>query len=157
AIVLGAAQAWTYHATISSVDAVSYLDVADAYRKGRWGDAVNGYWNPLYSWILAAVMSVIRTSAETEYQMVKVVDYVIYLACLCSFTWFLEQLRIAYHRWVDAEGLTMHIPDWAWVVTGYTLFIWSSLKWVTLSSNTPDMAGAALCYTAWGLLIRIRR
>ncbi len=51
----------------------------------------------------------------------------------------------------------MHIPDWVWVVAGYTLFIWSSLKWITLSSNTPDMAGAALCYAAWGLLIRVRR
>ena len=60
-------------------------------------------------------------------------------------------------EWVDAEGHTMHIPDWAWVVAGYTLFIWSSLKWITLSSNTPDMAGAALCYAAWGLLIRVRK
>jgi hypothetical protein len=47
AFLLGAAQAWTYRDTLSSVDAVSYLDIADAYRHGRWDEAVNGYWNPL--------------------------------------------------------------------------------------------------------------
>jgi hypothetical protein len=157
AILLGASQAWIYRDTISSVDAVSYLDVADAYRHGRWSEAVNGYWNPLYSWILAIVLGVARPSPEMQYQVVKLVDWTIYLLCLFSFTWFLGQLRSAYHGWVDAEGHTMHIPDWVWVVAGYTLFIWSSLKWITLSSNTPDMAGAALCYAAWGLLIRVRR
>src|SRR4029453_14214503 len=157
AILLGAAQTWTHRDTISSVDAVSYLDVADAYRQGRWNEAVNGYWNPLYSWILAIVLRVAQPSPEKQYEVVKLVDYAIYLLCLFSFTWFLGQLRRAYHRCVDAEGHTMHIPDWVWVVAGYTLFIWSSLKWITLSSNTPDMAGAALCYAAWGLLIRARR
>jgi hypothetical protein len=157
AILLGAAQAWTYRDTISSVDAVSYLDVADAYRQGRWSEAVNGYWNPLYSWILAIVLRVAQPSFEKQYEVVKLVDYAIYLLSLFSFTWFLGELRRAYHRWVDAEGHSMHIPDWVWVVAGYTLFIWSSLKWITLSSNTPDMAGAALCYAAWGLLIRVRR
>jgi hypothetical protein len=157
AILLGAIQAWIHRDTISSVDAVSYLDIADAYRQGRWSEAVNGYWNPLYSWILAIVLGVARPSPEKQYQAVKLVDWTIYILCLFSFTWFLGQLRREYHRWVDAEGHTMHIPDWVWVVAGYTLFIWSSLKWITLSSNTPDMTGAALCYAAWGLLIRVRK
>src|SRR5262245_60152690 len=92
-----------------------------------------------------------------QYQVVKFVDLAIYVLCLFSFTWFLGELRRAYHGWVDAEGHTLHIPDWVWVVAGYMLFIWSSLTWITLSSNTPDMAGATLCYAAWGLLIRVRR
>jgi hypothetical protein len=30
-------------------DGISYLDIADAYRRGDWGVAVNAYWRPLYS------------------------------------------------------------------------------------------------------------
>ena len=48
AILLGAIQAWACRFQPSTIDIVSYLDVADAYRHGDWHGALNGYWNPLY-------------------------------------------------------------------------------------------------------------
>jgi 4-amino-4-deoxy-L-arabinose transferase-like glycosyltransferase len=34
-------------------DATSYLSIAQAYARGQFWDAVNGYWAPLYCWLLA--------------------------------------------------------------------------------------------------------
>ena len=33
-------------------DEISYIDIAGAYATGNWGTAINGYWSPLYSWLL---------------------------------------------------------------------------------------------------------
>jgi hypothetical protein len=35
-----------------SGDEISYINIARAYAMGNWGDAVNGYWSPLFSWLL---------------------------------------------------------------------------------------------------------
>jgi hypothetical protein len=156
AVVLGAAQAWACRFQPSTVDLVSYLDVADAYVQGHWSDAINGYWNPLYSWILGVTFALARPSLELEYPLAKLVDFAVFLICLASFSWFLTSLRTAYRNALVARADTgLAIPDWAWIVAGYTLFIWSSLKWITLTSSTPDMCGAALAYCAWALLFRI--
>lgn len=33
-------------------DEISYINIAHAYAIGEWGDAINGYWSPLYSWLI---------------------------------------------------------------------------------------------------------
>jgi hypothetical protein len=38
-------------------DATSYLSVARAYARGQFWDAVNGYWSPLYCWLLAPLLA----------------------------------------------------------------------------------------------------
>ena len=158
AIALGAAQAWTWRFRPSTMDLVSYLDVGDAYVRGHWKEAINGYWNPLYSWILGVVMAVVQPSARLEYPTAKLVDFLIYLLCLSSFAWLLANLRRVYRDATAAQSDEVPaIPDWAWIVGGYTLFIWSSLRWITLSSSTPDMAGTALLYGAWALLLRLEQ
>src|SRR5437870_3181683 len=47
-------------------DGFSYLDLADAWRRGAWGEAVNAYWSPLYSWLIAAVLAVFRPTPFWE-------------------------------------------------------------------------------------------
>ncbi len=158
AIALGAVQAWRCRYWLSTEDAVSYLDIGDAYVQGRWRDAINGYWNPLYSWILGVVLAIVRPSARLEYPTAKFVDFTIFLICLLVFRWFLKHLRLTYRTLTTDRGESSRaIPDWVWIVAGYTVFLWSSLRWITLTSNTPDMCGAALCYLAWGLLLRLEQ
>lgn len=45
-------------------DGVSYLDLADAYARGNWEQAINSYWSPLYSVVLAAVIPKVPSSWE---------------------------------------------------------------------------------------------
>ena len=95
AIALAGGQAWASRHYPSTVDLVSYLDTADAYARGDWHGAINAYWNPLYSWLLAAVFAVTRPSPEFEYPVAKLLDFGIFVGCLWSFSWFLAQLRRA--------------------------------------------------------------
>ena len=37
---------------LAPVDNVSYLSIAENWAAGRWSEAVNGYWSPLFSWLL---------------------------------------------------------------------------------------------------------
>ena len=34
-------------------DEISYINIAKAYSAGNWGAAINGYWSPLYSWLMS--------------------------------------------------------------------------------------------------------
>jgi hypothetical protein len=34
-------------------DEISYVNIAHAYAMGNWADAINGYWSPLYSWLIS--------------------------------------------------------------------------------------------------------
>ena len=42
-----------FYKYILDVDAVGYITVARHYAAGDWHNAVNGYWSPLNSWLLA--------------------------------------------------------------------------------------------------------
>jgi hypothetical protein len=33
-------------------DGVSYISIAEKYSRGEWQDAINGYWGPLYIWVM---------------------------------------------------------------------------------------------------------
>ena len=37
-------------------DEISYINIAHAYVLGHWGNAINGYWSPLFSWLMTLFM-----------------------------------------------------------------------------------------------------
>lgn len=157
AIILGAIQAWANRYHLSTDDAVSYLDIGDAYLRGDWKVAINGYWSPLYSWLLGVALFILKPSPYWEFAVVKLVNFLIYLSALASFSFFLQELICYYQKNVVKEPKNKYfiIPQWVWLVLGYTLFIWSSLKWISLGSDTPDMCTAALLYLAAGIMLRV--
>jgi hypothetical protein len=50
----------------------------------------------------------------------------------------------------------VNLPERAWWILGYSLFIWTSLILIGTKLVTPDMCVAAFVYLASGLLLRIR-
>jgi len=137
---------------------VSYLDMGDAFVRGDWATAINGFWSPLYSLPLGLAIKIFKPPPSFEFPLVHIVNYAIYLCALISFDFFLKELislrkkRALSRRDVSAVGL----PDWAWQLLGYTLFIWSSLGLITLATTAPDMLVSVFVYLALALLLRIR-
>ncbi|OPX58554.1 MAG: hypothetical protein A4E25_01612 [Methanobacterium sp. PtaB.Bin024] len=41
-----------YYQYIINADAISYISIANYYINGNYADAINGYWGPLFSWLL---------------------------------------------------------------------------------------------------------
>src|ERR1041385_6100136 len=81
-IAAAAIQASLSRNYLSSPDGVSYLDIADSYLRGDWHSAVNAYWSPLYSWLLAAVLFIFKPSGQNEFAVVKVVNFLAFLLAL---------------------------------------------------------------------------
>lgn len=158
ALVLGFFHLWADHHYLRNSDAMSYLDIADAYLRGDWQSAVNAYWSPLYSWLLALGFFITKPSAYWKFTIVHVVNFGIYLFALGCFSFLIRQ-TLSRRESLRTELLTarlMTLPDWAVLGLGYSLFIWSSLFLVTVSLESPDMLVASFVYLACGILLRIR-
>lgn len=156
ALVLGGLQAWATRFTMNP-DGVSYLDIGDAYWRGDWHHAINAYWSPLYSWILGFFLKVLKPSAYWEYPLVHFVNFLIFLATLACFEFFLvsfiprQQRR---NKELAASG-EIGISDCGWYLLAYSLFIWTTLVLVGVWVVTPDMLVFMFVCLDCALLLRL--
>lgn len=138
-------------------DGLSYLDMGDAFARRDWYGAINAYWSPLYGWLLGLALKPFDVTPRWEFLTVHLVNLGIYALALMSFDFFLRAL-LARHR-ADVrkyEGRFATFPSWVWYGVGFTLFIWSSMYFITLILVVPDMLNSAILYTALGLLVGMR-
>jgi hypothetical protein len=142
ALSLGLIQTWANRFYMGN-DGVSYLDMADAYLRGDWHTAINGSWNPLYSWLISLDFLIFHPSAYWEYPSVQLLNFAIYAATLASFEYFLRGIL----AWKRGDEIALR-------VIGYGLFLWSSLTLIGVWTVNADMLVAACFYTAMGLLLR---
>src|SRR5262249_36198947 len=134
-------------------DGISYLEVGEAYARGDWSAAINTYWSPLYSWLLLGIMALVETPPLEDFAVMHLVDFFVFLCSLACFHFYLIGL-IRYQNSKAPASSGDPLPDWIWIVLGYTLFLWSALNLITIAVATPDMIVAALVYLASGMLIR---
>jgi 4-amino-4-deoxy-L-arabinose transferase-like glycosyltransferase len=133
-------------------DGTSYLDMADAYCRGDWRTALVGHWSPLYAWLLALMMWVFNPSPQWEFTAVHVLNFLIYLVTLASFSIFMRELL----RADKAAAANERLPDWSWLVLGYSLFTWSTIRLIPPHLPEPDAIVCALVYLIFSILFRIR-
>jgi hypothetical protein len=133
-------------------DGISYLDMADAYRRGDWRAALVGLWSPLYAWLLAFMMLFFNPSAQWEFTAVHALNFFIFVVTLASFSVFMREFLRA-NRETAVNG---RLPDWTWLVLGYSLFTWSTIRLIPLHQPEPDLIVCALVYLIFAMLFRIR-
>jgi hypothetical protein len=151
--LLGLLQAWA-HRLIVDYDGVSYLDVADSYAKGAWSSAINGYWSPLYSWLLAIVLYPLKFVRSSESTLLHLVNFSGYLGAYGSFEFFLRQL-IRSEQNAHSDDLVAG-SERAWHTLGLGLFLYSSLYMANHAGSSPDIFVVLFVYLAAGLLMRIQ-
>ena len=156
--LLGFFHAWADHHYLVNADAMSYLDIAEAYLRKDWHGAINSYWSPLYSWLIALAFSIVNPSSYGKFAVLHLVNFAIYLFALGCFCFLIrEVIRSPQSRAELGAAKTFTLPAWALLALGYSLFIWSSLFLVTVRLESPDMLVAAFVYLATGILLRICR
>ena len=138
-------------------DGINYLDMGDAYLRGDWNMALNGLWSPLYSWLLGLALFLVRPSITWEFPVVHGVNFLNYLIALASFQFFLHELHRYYCSRLDRDPAPYSLlsPESALIVLSYLIFIWSSIKYITLWIVTPDMLITAYIYLISAILIRL--
>lgn len=137
-----------------NVDGMSYIDVARSYANGDLAGAINGYWSPLYSWLIAAVLLVFNPSAQHEFAAVHSLNFLLFLFALGAFDFFLRELFITLKSG-DAAERERKPP--AWWVLGYSLFAYASLVLINLGHVGPDILVCACMYLGAGILLRVSR
>lgn len=158
AIVLGFLQAWARRFDVNQ-DAVCYLDIGNAYFRGDWAVAINGYWSPLFSWTLGLALWIFRPSPYWESTVAHLANFVLFLFAFWCFEFFFREVT-ASRRNGNSDGSAAEEAGFSqvsWMAFGYVLFLYSSLEWIGLRYIWPDTLMTAFLYLAAGLLVRARR
>jgi hypothetical protein len=138
-------------------DGISYIEMAEAAAAGQWHALVNGYWSPLYPFLIGVALRIFHPSLEHQFALVHAVNFAIYLASFAAFEVFLFHLIQARSEGDSLKLGSQPVPPrtlWMW---GCLFFLWSSQFWLNLEMVTPDLCVAALVYLATALLLRLRR
>lgn len=137
-------------------DGLNYLDVAYAYLRADFPNAVNAYWSPLYSWLLAILIALMHCSSYWESTLLHALNFLMYLVALCGFAFFFREITSLTRN--DGGELGTNAPaGWAWNLFGYSIFAYASLELIRVGTDTPDLLVSAACYFATGMLLRMRR
>jgi len=155
AAALATLQAWAHRNEVSP-DGLSYVEMAQAAARGDWSALVNGYWSPLYPFLLNVAFRILHPSMAWESTVVHAVNFLLYLVSLYCFGVVVREVVAA--RWTgepEREWRPVSVQlFWGW---SCLLFLWAAQVWLTTAMTTPDLIVAALVYLATALLLRIYR
>jgi hypothetical protein len=152
-IFCGFLQVWASRFYVEP-DGVNYLDIARAYLRHNWAQAVNGYWSPLYSWLLAGLIWATNVSSYWEIPLLHLLNFAGFCISLWCFEFFLRALIARRRETGNSESEGEAIPEGAWWALGYTLFTYSSLFLTPVVMDTPDIFVNAFVFAALGLVIK---
>jgi 4-amino-4-deoxy-L-arabinose transferase-like glycosyltransferase len=153
-ICAGLTETWASRFSINP-DGNSYLDIASAYLRGDWGNAINAYWSPFYSWLLAVCLGVFRLGSYWESTILHILNFVGLLLSLCTFEFFFRGFLRLQSQWQSPQEEEQPLPELAWWALGYALFLSTSLLVLTVTDTTPDVWVAMFTYLVAGLTLRI--
>ena len=157
-ILLGAIQAFEARFYMNA-DGISYLNLSDILARGDWSGAVNGYWSPLYPWLLSLCERLIGPSGYWEAPMVHAVNLLLYLGSFAGFQFFLGQLSAFQRRRRTGLRRNTAIIDFTRPVEllcAYSVFLWSALILIGTALATPDMLLAGIVFLIAGVSLKLR-
>ena len=87
----GLLQAWAFRHIVNP-DGISYLDTVSAVARGDWHSLVNGYWSPLYPFLLGVTFRILKPSLYWESTVAHFVNFGIFIVAFLCFEAFLKAL-----------------------------------------------------------------
>jgi hypothetical protein len=153
-IYAGLTETWASRFSINP-DGNSYLDIASAYLRGDWGNAINAYWSPLYSWLAAVCLGVFRLGSYWESTALHILNFVGLLLSLCTFEFFFRGFLRLRNQWRSPQEEEEPLSELGWWALGYALFLSTSLLVLTVTDTNPDVWVAMFTYLVAGLTLRI--
>src|SRR5712692_9327862 len=154
AILAGFLQVWAAR-FYPSADGNNYLEIAFAYLRGDWKNAVNAYWSPLFSWLLALCLGIFRPSPYWESTVLHLLNFVGLLVGLRCFEFFFGSFLGIQKQFGSEVKSDPAVPEFVSWILGYGLLLSSSLLVLLLSVPTPDIWLAAFTFLVGGLIVRI--
>ncbi len=152
-IILAAVYAYSYRFAISP-DGIGYLDVASAYVRHDWTTAINGWWSPAYSWILAVFISVFSPASRNELPLLHFVNFICFtFTAWCFHRFWRALLGSIQEPDVNFAALSSLAPL-ALDLFAYGLFFFLLLPLVP--TTTPDLFAASFMFLIAERLLRCK-
>src|SRR4051794_37583089 len=134
---------------VMDADGTAYVDVARAWLRGDWGQALNPYWSPLYIWLVTGAFAIFHPSMYWELPLIHAVNFLEFIAALTAWEW----LTAEWERWQGPPARPLLVD-----VTGYCVLLWAGLRLTDLwRFNNADTLVMALLIAATAILVRVRR
>jgi len=150
----GILQAWNSRGALSP-DLLNYLALARTLLANGWNASINGYWSPLYSWLLTLPMSLHLVTSHTELFWVHGINLGIFLGAMLCFHVFLSHtLRLAAIRVGPNYASWARIETW-WYLSACAIFLYATFEWLPNSLTSPDLLQAAFLFLSAGFLAAI--
>ncbi len=131
-------------------DGLSYLDLASDASTGGPLKLVNAYWSPGYPALISIAIFLFRPSPDQEFALIHIVNLLIFIFALWSFSFFLRN----WFQTIERErGVN---ENWKYYFTPFAFctFLWFTLQYIGTEGVTPDLAVAAMVFLAAGLTCR---
>ena len=141
---------------VATPDGINYLDMAAAFTKGNWGALVNGYWSPLYPFLLSIWLRLTNPSPYREVESVLFLNCLLLMLTLLLFEYFLRCLQEFAESAPRGSAEEKSVPFGLLKAIGYTLFFWMSLYLLPPNTMTPDVLVWALVLATGACLLRIQ-
>jgi hypothetical protein len=156
AILLGATQVVVARNGFGP-DSRSYSEIGRAYLRHDWAMAINAYWSPLYSSLIALTLQVGKPSLRLEYPLLHLLNFFIFIVTLTGFEFFWSGLLTAeaLNRAPSQREGPLRLPTSALWILGYALFIWLTVGSI-IGVLGPDLCVATVVLFVAGLLVRIK-
>lgn len=138
-------------------DSRSYSEIARAYLRHDWAMAINSYWSPLYSWLIALTLQIGKPSLRQEYPLLHFLNFFIFMVALAGFEFFWSGLlnAEALNRAPSRREGPIPLPTSALWILGYALFIWLTVGSL-IGVLGADLGVATVALFVAGLLVRIK-
>ena len=79
-------------------DEISYINIAHAYVIGDWRNAINGYWSPLFSWLMTPFLLLFGFKPLFGVYVSKILSIIIGLFTIISIRRFFTYFTNKYNR-----------------------------------------------------------
>lgn len=155
ALLVNALHIWALRWTLEP-DGISYLDIAWAYARGDWSHAVNAFWSPLFSWILAALLWVSGADRFREAAILHAVNFVSFVFATAAFIILVREIQKWQSGLAPREGMEPLTPG-EFSLASYAMFLYASRFVLSPYIDQPDILVEGLVFLDTALLVRIAR
>jgi hypothetical protein len=116
-------------------DAIAYMDMAEAFRKGLWKESVLLGYSPGYSILLAIFESIFPSTLLNELFVVKVLNFILFIAAMAACNLFVNRLIDE----IEVGGGRTVLPPHIMKAVCFALFLVASLIWLRIQIVAPDI------------------
>lgn len=154
-LLLGARRAYAGRNLPVEADGLAYLDVARSYVGHNWHTAINGYWGPLYAWLLAIMMRVFRPGIHSEFTVARALNFLLFAAALYTFSKYWRALA-EWSKRISTDDPPIPVASpLVWTLFGYMLFLLNFIWSVDVIN--PDILVATMVFAIASSLLKLRK